>query len=428
MGWTAAAIIGSAVIGGIASSKAASAQKSAANKAGAISEAQYEQTREDLAPWKALGGQATRELGALYGLPYAQAPAPGTIDEQGNLVSGGPKNNLARFIDSKDRLGDAGREIQGPYLTNPTEGIQALAPLGRGGDTEIAHVTPGEMIVPQEIAANLPGGRNALVRAFQSDGADPGRYVVGGADDSINPRTGMREYLYGADTNEGGATGYDGGGNRDGGGDPVGPNTARTGVKYGGALGPVGAAVGGVWGAINDPSQPKTLSGPEGYNTRDGGAGIRRPITNYLTNPTQGIQGVQATGQPDDYYTQESAMGRFYDSPDYMINFDEGAKRLEASAAARGGLFSGNTGTALVRYGQDYGNRLYNQYANRLAAFAGLGQTAATNTGAFGAASAGQRGNAALAGGAAGAQGWEGIGNAINSGVSNYLLYDYLRQ
>ena len=121
-------------------------------------------------------------------------------------------------------------------------------------------------------------------------------------------------------------------------------------------------------------------------------------------------------------------MGRFYDSPDYMINFDEGAKRLEASAAARGGLFSGNTGTALVRYGQDYGNRLYNQYANRLAAFAGLGQTAATNTGAFGAASAGQRGNAALAGGAAGAQGWEGIGNAINSGVSNYLLYDYLRQ
>ena len=409
MCWTEAAIIGSAVIGGIASSKSASAQKSAADKAGAISERQYDLTREDLAPWRALGGQATRELGALYGLPYAQAPAPGTIDEQG-IPAPGPRNNL---INLRNWQGEAGAP-------------RDVAQFGRGGDTEIAHVTPGETIVPQEIAANLPGGRNALVQAFQRDGADPGRYVVGGTDDSINPRTGMREYLYGADTNEGGATGYSGG-DRDGGDDPFGPNTARTGVKYGGALGPVGAAVGGVWGAINDPSQPKTLSGPEGYNTRDGGTSTRRQITNYLTNPTQGMQGVQPIGQPDDYYTQESAMGRFYDSPDYQINFDEGAKRLEASAAARGGLFSGNTGTALVRYGQDYGNRLYNQYANRLAAFAGLGQTAATSTGAFGAAAAGQQGNAALAGGYAGAQGWEGIGNAINSGVSNYLLYDYLK-
>ena len=238
----------------------------------------------------------------------------------------------------------------------------------------MAHVTPDEIVVPKSVA-NQPGVRNRLAQGFKNEGMDLNRYVVGGRN-SLNPYTGRAEFKYGADTNEGGATGFATGNPRD-----------------------------------TDQGQDR--------------AGRNQPGNQYMTNPSEGMQAVSPL--PDDYYTQDAAKARFYDSPDYTINFDEGAKALEASAAARGGLFSGNTGTALVRYGQDYGNRLYNQYANRLQSFAGFGQTAAAQTGQFGAYSAGQQGNALMAGGNAAAQGWMGLGNSINAGIGNAMYYNQVR-
>jgi len=82
----AAAIVGGAVVGGVSSSIAGSAQASAAEKAarlqaGATSESaavqrdyinnlqrQYDTTRADLSPYRAVGGAALDEYGALYGI------------------------------------------------------------------------------------------------------------------------------------------------------------------------------------------------------------------------------------------------------------------------------------------------------------------------------------------------------------------------
>jgi hypothetical protein len=83
----------------------------------------------------------------------------------------------------------------------------------------------------------------------------------------------------------------------------------------------------------------------------------------------------------------------FQKDPGYDFRMNEGAKVLQSGAAARGGLFSGGAGKALERYGQDYASNEYgkasdryvanqtNQF-NRLASVAGVGQTAANQSGA----------------------------------------------
>lgn len=60
--------------------------------------------------------------------------------------------------------------------------------------------------------------------------------------------------------------------------------------------------------------------------------------------------------------------------PGYEANFKEGQRALSASQAARGGLLSGDAGREAIRYGQDYGDRIFNQERNALFNLAGMGQ------------------------------------------------------
>ncbi|MFZ8899354.1 MAG: hypothetical protein ACO20X_12545 [Alphaproteobacteria bacterium] len=73
--------------------------------------------------------------------------------------------------------------------------MQNMARYGRGGDTMMAHVAPGEMVVPQEVLRNSPQVARGLGTAFRDVGADPRRYVVGSGQNSINPATGKREFF-----------------------------------------------------------------------------------------------------------------------------------------------------------------------------------------------------------------------------------------
>ena len=127
--------------------------------------------------------------------------------------------------------------------------------------------------------------------------------------------------------------------------------------------------------------------------------------------------------------------------PGYAFRMSEGMKALERSAAARGGLLSGGMLKGAQRFGQDLAsqeyqnayNRALTQYNtqvqrestgyNRLAALAGIGQTATgqiTNA-------AGQYGqnaaNAITSAGAAQAGGYVGSANAMTGGLSTYLNY-----
>ena len=73
--------------------------------------------------------------------------------------------------------------------------MQDMARYGRNGDTAMAHLTPGETVVPQQVLQQNPQIARGLGRAFQDAGADPSRYVVGSGQNSINPMTGEPEFF-----------------------------------------------------------------------------------------------------------------------------------------------------------------------------------------------------------------------------------------
>lgn len=129
-------------------------------------------------------------------------------------------------------------------------------------------------------------------------------------------------------------------------------------------------------------------------------------------------------GKPD--------MSVFFESPDYQFNLAEGQKAIDRSLLARGRGLSGAALRGGVRYAQGLASTEFNNFYNRLASQAGLGQAASGSTAAAGAAAAGNIGNAYMANGANQASAYmntaAGVNNAAQGAMSNYLLMRYLGQ
>jgi hypothetical protein len=138
-------------------------------------------------------------------------------------------------------------------------------------------------------------------------------------------------------------------------------------------------------------------------------------------------------------------MEQFQADPGYGFRLKEGLRALENSAAARGGLLSGNTMRGVTQFGQELGSQeftnAFNRYQlerqarlNPLQALAGVGQTAANTMGAaagqYGQGMAqtyGQMGqnmaqNAATMGNIR-ASGYTGIANALTGALGQGLNY-----
>lgn len=111
--------------------------------------------------------------------------------------------------------------------------------------------------------------------------------------------------------------------------------------------------------------------------------------------------------------SQQDAFAMFRNTPGYQFGLDEGAKTVQASAAARGGLNSGATLKALTKFGNDYADQQgYTPYMNRLAALSGMAQTSTNQTNALGQNYANQVGQNLQNAGQARAQGIYGSANA----------------
>ena len=110
----------------------------------------------------------------------------------------------------------------------------------------------------------------------------------------------------------------------------------------------------------------------------------------------------------------------FFKSPGYDFRFGEGIRAIDRSASARGRLNSGATGRELTRYGQGFASNEFNQYANRLASLAGIGQTSAAQTGQFGTQAAGIAGGHIANAGTARASGYSAMGNIFQAGFDKH--------
>ena len=73
----------------------------------------------------------------------------------------------------------------------PQPGTQAEK--GRGTDSVLGHLTPGEIVVPKEMTSD-PAIKRALKNAFRRMDVDINQYVVGHESNSINPETGNPEF------------------------------------------------------------------------------------------------------------------------------------------------------------------------------------------------------------------------------------------
>lgn len=101
-------------------------------------------------------------------------------------------------------------------------------------------------------------------------------------------------------------------------------------------------------------------------------------------------------------------------TPGYEMNFNEGARAMNAGLASQGRLLSGDAGREAIRYGQGYADRIYGDQFNRLAAIAGAGQTATSQGGQAGQNYANQSGNALQNNAANLGSSYQNRGNAIS--------------
>ena len=70
--------------------------------------------------------------------------------------------------------------------------MQKLAAEGRGGDTRVAHLTEGEVVVPREVAELRPDLIAHVAEQLRRMGGNPRQMVVGRG--RVNPQTGIEEF------------------------------------------------------------------------------------------------------------------------------------------------------------------------------------------------------------------------------------------
>ena len=137
------------------------------------------------------------------------------------------------------------------------------------------------------------------------------------------------------------------------------------------------------------------------------------PYVNFGTSMISPLQNL-LTGNP------ATQMSQLQSLPGYQFTLNQGLQAAQDSAAARG---LGSSGAALqgaANYATGLADSTYGNEVNRLTSAAGVGQSAAAQTGAFGANAAGQVGKNTIAAGNAAAQGDLAIGNAAAQGVNTF--------
>jgi hypothetical protein len=118
----------------------------------------------------------------------------------------------------------------------------------------------------------------------------------------------------------------------------------------------------------------------------------------------------------------------FYQSPDYLFRRGEGLNAVQGSAAAQGGLYSGNALRAINDFASGTAANEFGNYVNRQLALAGMGQAATTQAGNAALTTGSNVSNLLLGQGNARASGIIGQTNAITGGANDLAsLYGMYR-
>jgi hypothetical protein len=405
--------IGGAAIAGHSANKAADAQVQAANYAAGLQhqDAQaaldfqrqmYGDQRSLSMPWINTGSSAIQRLAHLMGLNLPQTSQPGA----------GP-NNIPNFPDIPDFRGIRGGAAFGGEGFRPNLNGMTMADgstLGPGG---------GNLNLMRNAMEMAPGAQSPA--AANTNGQFAGANQPSTATNTVQ----------------------------------MDPRLAASGNQVANGMTP--GFLGGnepppqSFGAPGELGLPAGPPGPDGGPTPGTTDASGTGAIGSATDPNVGAGsdfGSLAQGWNENFNAPTNVTEQ--NDPGYMFRLQQGQKLLENSAAARGGLLSGNTAQDLSKFGQDYASNEYgNVYQralgeyqqrynvfqqnqsnlfNRLAALSGFGQTGTGQLNSAGSFAAGNVGNILMNSGAqigqninnagaARASGYVGAGNAYGSAL-----------
>jgi hypothetical protein len=180
---------------------------------------------------------------------------------------------------------------------------------------------------------------------------------------------------------------------------------------YLGALGTVAGAVVGSKGAKKAAETSAAGSDAAAQAQRNALLQVQQYQQPYLDAGSPAINALNRVNSGD--------YSAFESSPDYLYARQQALQGVENSAAARGGLFSGNAGRSLATVASGLASQNLGNYRNALMGQIGIGQSAANNLGNATLGVAGNVGNALIGAGDARASGVAGSTNAITGGIED---------
>jgi hypothetical protein len=209
------------------------------------------------------------------------------------------------------------------------------------------------------------------------------------------------------------------------------PLVGAAGISAGGSI------VGGLMGANASKSAARTQAASADYAAQlqqeqfDKQIELQAPFREAgLTAQNKLLDYMGLSPNAGGKYARDFSMADYQADPGYAFRLGEGMKGLNATAAARGGLISGNALRAATQYGQEMGSQeyqnAYNRYQtnrsnqlNPLQSLMGAGQTATNTMGQAGQNYANQAGEAYMGAGNARASGYVGSANAWSNAIGN---------
>ncbi len=164
---------------------------------------------------------------------------------------------------------------------------------------------------------------------------------------------------------------------------------------------------------------PQPYTGMQGQALRIGEDDGQYTVEQYVNEQWSPTSNVFDSRQEAAQFLEPRKTGGFEETPGYQFRLDQGTNALERMAAARGLRMGSPTLKAAQRYGEGLASDEYNNYMNRLAGLSGTGQTATSQQISSGQNFANAFGNTAMQAGQARASGYQGVGQAMQTGLGN---------
>jgi hypothetical protein len=363
-------IIGAAALGGgyLASqgaSEAADAQAAGGDAAIAEQRRQFNTLLSLTANQRGIGNQALNALGGVYGYrPTAEGTGVNSLAYAGATRYGAPQIMDDGFLNTNGAA------------FNPWTVTSQLGDAGKILD-------PAGGIFGN-LFGNKHGDEKRNLNAFMAENKvyDLGEGMLGLADGTIFPQSKLQEIA---------------------------------GHWYGATYAPDGNQEGWQqsYNALIAPYKPKTPAA-QGANVGQAGNGLTSD------GVQQGFPGPVTVDQEGNIVGDAPNYRSFFASPDYQFRLNEGLDAVQNSAAARGGLYSGNALRGINEYGQGVAAGAFNDWFKNNLALAGIGTGATSQAGQGAMATGANVGNLLIGQGNARASGIVDQTNAL-TGTLNQL-------